>query len=136
MEFGDSLVFADGLDGVNDDHLAVELDAFGGKRLGQIGGGNRTEEFALLGLHGQRQRQVGDGLGERLSVGEDLGVLVSALAEILGEDLLGGCRGSLGVTLRDQVVVRVTGFYVHDVVGVTQIFHIFDQNNFHCLFLL
>lgn len=48
VEFGDSLVFADGLDGVNDDHFAVELDALGGKRLGQIGGGNRTEEFALL----------------------------------------------------------------------------------------
>ena len=47
VEFGDSLVFADGLDGVNDDHLAVELDAFGGKRLGQIGGGNRTEEFEI-----------------------------------------------------------------------------------------
>ena len=38
VEFGDSLVFADGLDGVNGDHLAVELDALGGKRLGQIGG--------------------------------------------------------------------------------------------------
>lgn len=32
VEFGDSLVFADGLDGVNGDHLAVEFDALGGKR--------------------------------------------------------------------------------------------------------
>lgn len=136
MEFGGCFVLADGLDALYGDQLAVEFDAFGSQCLGQVGGGNRTEELALLGLHGQRERQVGDGLGECLCVGKDLGVLVGALAEVLGEHLLGGCGGSLCVTLGNQVVVRITGLYGHDVVGVAQVFHIFDQNNFHCLFLL
>ena len=136
VEFGGRFVLADGLDALYGDQLAVEFDAFGSQCLGQVGGGNRTEELALLGLHGQRERQVGDGLGECLCVGKDLGILVGALAEVLGEHLLGGCGGSLCVTLGNQVVVRITGLYGHDVVGVAQVFHIFDQNNFHCLFLL
>ena len=136
VEFGGRFVLADGLDALYGDQLAVEFDAFGSQCLGQVGGGNRTEELALLGLQGQRERQVGDGLGECLCVGKDLGILVGALAEVLGEHLLGGCGGSLCVTLGNQVVVRITGLYGHDVVGVAQVFHVFDQNNFHCLFLL
>ena len=99
--------------------------------LCQVGGGDRTEELALFGLDGQRQRQVGDRLGQRLGVGQNLGVLVGALAEVLCEDLLRGSRGGLRITLRDQVVVRITGLHVHDVVGVAQLLHIFDQNYFH-----
>ena len=84
---------------------------------------------------GERQRQVRDRLGQSLGIGQNLGVLVSALAEVLGEDLLGGSRSGLGVTLRDQVVVGVTGLHVHDVVGVAQVLDIFDQNYFHGLVL-
>ncbi len=124
---------ADGFDGVDADLLAVYGDALGGECLGQVRCGNRTEELALLGLHGHRQRQIRDGLGQSLCVGKDFGVLVSALAEVLGENFLRGSRCGFGVALGNQVVVRITGLNGHDVVGVAQVLHIFDQNNFHVL---
>ena len=46
---------------------------------------------------------------------------------------IGGCGGNLGVSLGNQVVVCVTGLHVHDVVGVAQLIHILNQNDFHCL---
>ena len=99
MQADRSLELADGLDGLAADLLAVYGDALGGERLGEVRCRDRTEEFALLGLHRQRQRQVGDGLGQSLCVGQDLGVLVGALLEVLGEDLLGGGGSRLGVAL-------------------------------------
>nr|DAF45569.1 MAG TPA: hypothetical protein [Siphoviridae sp. ctBLh2] len=136
VQAGRSLVLADGLDRIDADLLAIHRDAFGGESLGQVGSGHRTEELAFLGLDSQRQRQVGDRLGQSLCVGKDLGILVGALAQVLGQHLLGRSRGGLGDALRDQVVVCITGLHVHDVVGVAQILHIFDQNDFHCNVLL
>ena len=136
MQAGRSFVVADGLDGLHADDLAVELDALGGERLGQVGGRDGTEEFALLGLDGQRERETLDRAGQRLRIGQNLGILMGALAQVLGQHLLGRSRGGLGEALGNQVVVRITGFHVDDVVGVTQVLHIFDQNDFHVLVLL
>ena len=127
VQFCGSLVLAEGLDCLYDDTLAVDLDAFGSKSLSQVGRGDRTEDLALLGFGCDYQRQVGNLLGQSLSVSQDLGILVSTLFEVLCEDFLGGSGSCFCVALRNQVVVCIAGLYVNDVVGVTQFLDIFSE---------
>ena len=105
MDLGDGLVFAEGLDVLHGDGLTVDFDSFGSQSLGEVGSGDRTEDASLLCLGSDYQRQVGDLLGQSLCVGQDLGILVGTLLEVLREDLLRGCGSCLRVTLDRKSVV-------------------------------
>ena len=92
---------------------------------------DRSENASFLGLGRQLQRGFGDLGRECLGVAYQLGFLVGLLLEVLGQYFAGRSRRAFGQTLRDQVVVRITGAYVHDVVCIAQLVYVLDQNDFH-----
>ena len=115
------------------DALAVDLDVqLGLDRVGDHGGGDGTEEDALLADLGIDEDLLALELGlESLSIGKTDGFalldILAALLELL-EVTLGSSNGEL---LRNQVVLGITLSDVDDVALAALALDLVKQNNFH-----
>ena len=105
--------------------------------LGDIGGADRTEQFALFtGLAHDLHRGAGHFLGACLGLGQCHRLDFLQLGTSYFKRSLVLLVGNRRLALRDQKVAAVTGTHLHQVAQVAEIAHLLKQNDFHCCFLL
>ena len=114
------------------DNLAVDLDTTLVQFLSHHIGVDRTVGNTCgTHLHGDFEHQVFQLVGTFLRSSLLCLNLVSLLAQVLSEHLLGRRRSDDSLSLRDEIVTSVAGLHVHDFVFVTQTDDVFFQYKFH-----